>query len=365
MTSKKWAIKTIAISAVILMLMATFTFIIDPLYQYRYSEDSDYYVNPRYSCAGLIKTYDYDSVMLGSSITQNFDPDLFSEKMNLKLLKVNIGGMSVPETVFYLDYIRQSGKAETVFASVDLQRFVLDEGEASFNIPEHLANGYGDDYRYLLSSDVYTRFLPVDIFIKVLKLFNIEQPDFMKMSTDIDEMGSWHHQNKCSEEIFLESFEKNGFGVSEIKLDGIDQKLKVNIDTLFNALDKYDGDTQINLFFPPYSSMYWVYAKENGHFDSFMKAKEYVVEKSQNYKNVNVYDFQNIEYTSDLNYYRDISHYSKDINDYMVDYFAQGSYIVKSKDDVILNAEQISARCDDFSLKYSDYIKKYGQSGIQ
>ena len=46
--------------------------------------------------------------------------------------------------------------------------------------------------------------------------------------------------------------------------------------------------------------------------------------------NVTVYDFQAIPEICDLDNYKDITHYSAQINEYMVDCFANKKYIVTS-----------------------------------
>ncbi len=361
MTAKKWAITTIAITLSLLLVLASITFIVDPLYQYRYSQDSGYFLNPRYVCPGLVKTYEYDSVMLGSSMTQNFDPDLFEEKMGLDLLKVNVGGMSVPETLFYLEYIDSADKADTVFVSVDLQRYALTAQEANFNIPEYLANGYTDDYRYLLSSDVYTRFLPIDIVIMLMDMLNIEKPDSVKRNTDVDELGSWYSEHDYGEDVVLSSFKTYGFGISLIKNEKIETVIKDNIDSLFLKLSELDTDTEYYLFFPPYSALYWIYTEQNNLFDAFMNAKEYIFEKASMCENITVYDFQNLEITTDLSNYKDVSHYSKAINDYMVDCFANESYLVSSAEQLKQNREGITQKRDMTNKKYRDFLDKYDE----
>ncbi len=359
MTHKKWVIKTISFSLALLLILAAITFVVDPLYQYRYNEDDNYYLSPKFSCAGLVKNYKYDSVMLGSSMTQNFDPKVFKEEMGLNLLKVNIGGMTVPETCFYLKYINEYSKCKKIFVSLDLQRFAVAPEDAGFNIPRYLANGYEDDYRYLLGSEVYTRFLPLALMFKGLDFINVDLPENIKNSTDVNELGAWYSDFQIGEETVLKSLEKNGFGVSEIEAEGIETPVNASIDMLFSTISELSSDTEYVLFFPPYSSIYWVYAKQNGHFDAFCDAKERIFELSQKYKNVKIYDFQSFEITYDLNNYRDISHYSKEINDYLTQCFADGTGLVHSINDLKNNRSLILQYADLTEQKYKFYIENY------
>ncbi len=359
MTYKKWAVKTISLSLVLLLILGGITFAVDPLYQYRYDENDSYFLSSKFSCAGLIKNYEYDSVMLGSSMTQNFDPDIFKDEMGLNLLKVNVGGMSVPELCVYLDYIDEHSDCKKVFVSLDLQRFAINPDEAEFKIPKHLINGYWDDYKYLLSSEVYTRFLPLDLAIKGLETLNIEVPSFIKNTTDIDELGSWYRDYPSGEEAVLKSLEKDGFGVSSIVAEDVDENAKENIELLFSTIEKVSDETEYVFFFPPYSSLYWFHSRDNGHFDAFCEAKESIFNLSKNYKNITVYDFQNFDLTADLNNYRDITHYSKDINDYMVKCFADGTGLVTSVDTLKANKNGMAAKADNIYTRYKYHIDTY------
>lgn len=359
MTHKKWALTTISFFLVILLVLGSITFIVDPLYQYRYDENDNYYLNFKFSCAGLIKTYPYDSVMLGSSMTQNFDPDVFEKEMGLDLLKVNMGGMTVPETCFYLKYINNHSDCKKVFFSVDLQRFAIHPDDAEFNIPEYLVNGYDDDYRYLLSSEVYTRFLPVDLLIKGLEFANIDIPSSFEKATDVDEIGSWYEDFSYGEEIVLDHLQKNGFGAYSIEAEGLETPVDANIDLLFETLSSLDKDTEYVLFFPPYSSLFWVYAKQNGIFETFCDAKERIFELTEKLENVTVFDFHNLELTSDLENYRDISHYTKDVNDYLVNCFADGTGIVTDAKQLTENKAGLSEKADATYYNHKVHIDTY------
>lgn len=359
MTHKKWVTTTISLFLVMLLILGSITFVVDPLYQYRYDENDNYYLNSKFSCAGLIKNYPYDSVMLGSSMTQNFDPDVFEKKMGLDLLKVNIGGMTVPETCFYLEYINRHSDCKKVFFSVDLQRFATPPDEAEFNIPQYLINGYEDDYRYLLGSEVYTRFLPVDLLIKGLEIANIEIPYSFEKATDIDELGSWYEDYSYGEDVVLNHLQTNGFGAYDIEAKGLGASVNENIDLLIETLSALDKDTEYILFFPPYSSLFWVYAKQNGIFEIFCDAKERIFELAQELENVTIFDFHNLELTADFENYRDISHYTKDINDYLVECFADGTGIVTVAEQLTTNKAEVSAKADLTYLKYKAHIDTY------
>lgn len=71
---KKYTVKFLIVLPFLIVSIITINYIIDPYQQYR---KSSYYTfstkKPRYLNAGLVKNYDYDSLIIGSSMMANFD----------------------------------------------------------------------------------------------------------------------------------------------------------------------------------------------------------------------------------------------------------------------------------------------------
>ena len=66
-----------------------------------------------------------------------------------------------------------------------------------------------------------------------------------------------------------------------------------------------------------------------------MEIKKYIYEQLSDYPNVYIYDFQSEQdITHDLTYYKDVSHYSEDINMWMIEQMAAGRLRTKSLADV-------------------------------
>ena len=72
-----------------------------------------------------------------------------------------------------------------------------------------------------------------------------------------------------------------------------------------------------------------------------------------------IFDFYNLELTADFENYRDISHYTKDINDYLVECFADGTGIVTVAEQLTTNKAEVSAKADLTYLKYKAHIDTY------
>ena len=102
--------------------------------------------------------------------------------------------------------------------------------------------------------------------------------------------------------------------------------MKTRFDEYISQLDFENGE--YTFFFPPYSALYWNYAREAGNAETYLAFKAYAEEKLLEYENVRVFDFQNADFMTDLDNYKDYTHYAPEINNWMLGCFANGKYLL-------------------------------------
>ena len=78
--AKKWLLRLLALTMALVMLMCLCAWCIDPYMLYRV-RDNQYLLNSRLVTPGLIKNYDYDTVLIGSSMIQNTDMQRFRDTL--------------------------------------------------------------------------------------------------------------------------------------------------------------------------------------------------------------------------------------------------------------------------------------------
>ena len=115
----KWIRNFLCFLLAIVLLLSGVAYIVDPFMQFR-PRDNAYLLEEWYVGSGLIKTYDYDTLILGSSMIQNFDMDVFRQELGVKPLHVGIGAMSPEEMAEFLNLAYDTGKADTYYLCVDL-----------------------------------------------------------------------------------------------------------------------------------------------------------------------------------------------------------------------------------------------------
>ena len=329
------------------LLLSALMYIIDPFFQFRV-RDNSYLLNPRYVNAGLIKNYDYDTIIIGSSMTQNFDMDIFREELGAKPLHVSMGGITAVETAELTELAKAQGRAEKYYIGIDLHSFAF-TGQESNNPPYLFRDDILSTARYLLSYEAWFRFLPVDMGFLALNAVGMELPPKFARSCSIDMLASWEHDFTYSEETVLANY-KGNYSVSEVVPEGLAERMRENFALVFDSIEGIEEDTVF--FFPPYSILYWHNAE--GYRDIYLDAKRDFIARAEAL-GCTVFDFQDSRLCMDLNSYRDASHYSGEINDYMTRCFASGEHRVSSAD-----SESCRARLLEnlalFREKYKDIL---------
>lgn len=320
-TSRQW-LKWIAVCmAIVLGFMAVLMFVVDPYFQFRI-RDNTYLLNPKYVNGGLIKNYDYDTLIIGSSMTQNFDMDLFRQQMGVKPLHISLDGMCASEMTELMQYADNVGKAETYYACIDIWSLMA-ENANNDNISYLMSDSLWAKAQYLLSHEAWFYSLPVDTALLLLKTLGVDLPASVQCKTSIDDLGNWERLFVFGEESVLSNYVSGHYAVSEVDSKHALEIARENIDQLISAVDTISGS--VAFFFPPYSGLFWHSKAEE--LDIMLAVKRYFVETATNHGYV-VHDFQAQPFIADLNNYRDITHYSGEINDWMVACFAQNLYVV-------------------------------------
>ena len=307
-------------------------YIVDPYQQYRkawlytFVVKSERYMNP-----GFIKHYEYDSLLIGTSMVANFKASDIENKLGFgKVLKVPTFGGNICEQLETIEFAQKYKKINNILFGLDLYSF------SGFNIPTKEKKDFPNflyddtiinDSKYLLNTRVFARSL------KAL----LNRYDKEKVEYQLDNLYEWQ-----SEYEFM--FD----GGNNAKKDYLSQKeryksfrflykfdiLKKNFDKYLLPIIKNNRDINFYFFYPPYSILYNKLMQNSGYLNDYLKFKLYVFSVMKEYKNIKLYDFQNAYHiTNDLGNYKDITHYHQRINLWMLNSMKKGAYLV-SKDNI-------------------------------
>jgi len=328
-TERKWFFSVICIFLSLLIGLSAVTFFLDPFYFYRFNPEEKYLLNTNFSAAGLIKSYPYDSVIVGSSMVQNFNMDSFRTKLNCSPLKVAFGGLRFKGLIRLMEKINERGTAENFFIATDQHLFAAKLNmPTATGLPEHLYDDSSlNDYRYLLGYEALVKYIPTNAAIGVLQNAGVTLPDKFARTMSVELIGYWQDDFTFGKEIVKRNYLHKDYAVSKIENDNLKVSMRVNFEKLLDTLE-LNSEKSYTLFFPPYSALHWAELKANSPdvYVEFLSFKDFMYNECSKYDNISVFDFQTIPEICNLDLYKDSSHYDASLNEFMVDCFKNGMY---------------------------------------
>ncbi|MBU1882833.1 hypothetical protein KKB80_01135 [bacterium] len=329
-----------------LVFIGVFNYIVDPYQQYRKATFYKLpYENEKELDAGLAKNFDYDSVVLGTSMMQNFNIDDLKEILGYeKPIKLTVAGSSVYEQNIVLSTALRHRHIDNVLVGIDFLSYYggihrFKHGGNSF--PTYLYDeNIFNDYKYLVSSDTLGR---------AFEIFTKREKD--NWLYDYTKMYEW--RSRTNDKDVLKAIQSRWENRQDFDNEASEDEkrlyfLKNNFDANLKPLIDKNPDIKFTLFFPPYSILAYKTYEERGQLEGFIEFKKYIVQSLSNYKNVSIYDFQLADdVTYNLNNYYDLYHYNKHISRWILEQIRDDKYRVDQQDQENKNRE--------FLKKITDY----------
>lgn len=319
-----WAI--IVISA--LVTMCYWVYRIDPYFHYHKPDLEKYYYtldNQRYQNDGICQHFDYDAIITGTSLTENFRTSEMDSIFGCHSIKVPYAGATYKEIN---DNLKRSLNAnndiKTIVRCLDTQKFfdTWDYMRTELGVfPTYMYdNNPFNDIKYLLSRNI--------VFKRAYQMsLDTKKPGFKGGITSFDNYSRW--QNTAS------------FGINVARPDGISvsdpaqshlsdsdkEIIKKNI--LVNVTDLADAYPNVDFYYyySPYSVVVWNEWKNEGSLLKRLEAEAYVTELILPHKNIHLFSFNNrTDITSDLNNYTDGWHYASWVNSLILKWMYSDKY---------------------------------------
>lgn len=325
MLSKKNAMKRLGIWIVVfLFLIVAIVYIFDPFYQYhepipgmkRVLNDRDYQV------VGTIRNFEYDSVILGSSVAENFDGDYFDEQFNCSSIKIVRASSSTADLLYYLQMAHEKRDLKNVLWCMD-NFALIDSDEITHNENKALQYLYTDtildDEEYLFNKDVLMMKIPLTIAYSVLGI-NTDGAAY-----------DWSRDKEFSASKAMRAYTKQNPIVQEMKWEQERIFLEKNMEMIEAEIQNHP-EVDYTIVFPPYSMLWWDSAYVNGLEELYFEVLERALNGLCSYENVKVHYFQHErDIICDLDNYMDMIHYGPWINQYMLEKILTGENLVEKE----------------------------------
>ena len=340
---KKWLFIFGGIVITGLGMVAALVYTVDPFFQYHkplknfpYVVDHQVNMNP-----GLAKNMDYNSILLGSSMTVSFNTDWFYDYMGLKTQKLSYNGAYPKDqsNIMEIVFEAKKDKVKQVFLGIDELNYSSAPEQTKFEIPGYLydKNPF-NDIKYLLNKDVILDYI-------------------LRAAADPKDKSDWNmiykpwwqdeHYQKA---IVLMYYEPGPEKEEEPQIKPYLERIEKNLETNILPYIEDHPETTFTCFYPPYSILYWNNVVRAKELKLVIEKYRTMTERLLEYENVEVFFFQNREeIICNLNNYADYTHYHGRICEYMVSAFAEGKHRV-TKD----NLEEELGILDKLASEY-DY----------
>jgi hypothetical protein len=331
-------------------MVGIFNYIVDPSQQYRKATLYPMYFkkNQRYILPGMAKNYDYESIVIGSSMTENFIIDQVESILNFnKCIKFCISGGTAYEEFKALDTAFKHKQISKILYGLDIYSFMgtPTRQRHSKKLPIYLYDdNIFNDYKYLLNKD---------IFINSLKAIINPYRHRNDILYQYNYMWQWQHEfeDKFDQQLVYENWLSTQGSTKKFNKDlwSLD-KLTYSFDENFIKLVKSHPETEFIVFYPPYSILTFYDWKKEDILDTAIAFKKYVYEQTKDLKNVKIYDFQIAnQVILNLNNYRDYSHYHQKINTWMLEEIVKNHYLV-TEQNIDKNAKILKQTVLDYKL---------------
>ncbi|MCR5101770.1 MAG: SGNH/GDSL hydrolase family protein [Butyrivibrio sp.] len=342
------------IAAFLLILIAVIVIVCDPFYHYHkpWGFLKAVLNDKEYQVIGTLRHFDYDTLLVGSSVMENNDNDWYDEAFDCKSIKAIRSYGATADLCYLLDEAYNSeNEIKYIFYNIDPSALEASTETTyeSTGCPMYLYdnNPFNDVY-YLFNKDVLFEKIPYQIA--------------SSLQSDYDESLSynWAKWKTFNQETALGLYQRS-LTVSEMHPeDYYVSEYEGNINLLKTQIEAHP-ETEFTFFFPAYSMLWWDGIYRSGERDSYIYNEKNATKELLSYDNVRVFCFQNEpEIVTDLDNYMDSVHFSMDINRLQLDQIIAGEYEL-----TLDNYEEAFEELYEFSEKIvNEYMVPYEEQGL-
>lgn len=275
--------------------------------------------NERYQNDGILRHFDYDSIITGSSMAENFLASRWDGMMGTNSVKIPFSGSSYKETGDTLERAFTYNQGiTTVVRGLDSTRLIMDKDDIDYtDYPDYLYdNNPLNDVQYVLNKDVYYT------FTDYLFTFNKQGGK----TTSFDTYTNWAPQYEYNMDKRLAEHTRIPAASSKKIYDEYEQKkIRENLEQNVIRMVEEHPETDFYLFIPPYSICYFDDQQRSGMLDYMFSAWMDEINLLLPYSNVHLFAyFDQYDRILDLNNYADSVHYNQEMSNWILDTMASG-----------------------------------------
>ena len=300
---KRFLIQTLCLLTLVIGIVVFF----DPFYQYHKPLPGlkSVLTDKEYQCIGTLRNFDYDSLIVGSSMAENYNNHWFDEGFDCQTIKAVRSYGATADLCYLLNIAYESHKLKYVFYNIEPSSLSADTQTTyeATGCPMYLYDtSFLNDAPYLLNKDV--------LFEKIPYMLSYALRD----GYDEGNSYNWAQQKSFGADLAMGMYRRRS-KVSPMAPETLHKETLFDNITLLTSIAESHPETTFKFFFSPYSMLWWDNAYRCGERDAWLYDEEQAIAALLAYNNVEIYYYQdNEEIITNLNLYMDTIHFSKDIN---------------------------------------------------
>ena len=305
-----------------LLLIFAVVWVFDPFYQYHapFGNRKAVLYDRDNQVVGTVRNFSYDSVLMGSSVAENFDSSYLDKHYGCQTIKVIKASGSLADLLYYLDMAREKQPLTNVFWCLDM--FALDasseptilDGESP---PAYLrTETVLDDIPYIYNKEILLEKIPLQL-------------DYARLDKNTGGNAyNWAEGKEFSAAKAKQVYIKPKTAQAPKDFTEEKNNLTQNLALLTKEIAAHP-ETSYRFIIPPYSLLWWDCAYTSGELEKNFYLLEQTLPALLAFDNVELYYFQSDQdIVCNLNNYMDMIHYSPEINQFMLEQLDGGTYRV-------------------------------------
>ena len=339
-TARRWTAAVLALLLALLALCALAVFLLDPFEHYRESAILPLYDQESYNNPGIARNYDYNAVILGTSMVEMSHPSVIDEVFGVSSVKLPMRGSHTAQMGWQLTHVLDTYTLDLAILAVDAYS-LMGPPDDDEEIIEYLWNDDPlDDVNYLLNADV--------LLVKIPRLLrNLGKP----LDTKRDDMYQWTDVTFGAQSVYASlpaSMPQKEMTPADYRLERSTENIRRHLEPSIAA----HPETEFIIYMPPYSVAYWALMTRNGLSEQQFRSRARVCELLLEYPNVKIFDFScREEWVTDLDHYFDYSHHSGEVSDALMRAIAAGENRVLSVEDMERGSQRIRELVSAFDVQ--------------
>lgn len=320
MCCKTWARLTVGMAALLLLANALAVYVLDPFEHYRKAPYTPRLDNQNYVNIGIARHYDYDNVLIGSSMVENTKTSPLAAHYGGQWIKLATKAGTARNHGLLLDAAYEAHALQHVIYCLDPYAFSDGVDSLAYPLPWYLWNKDPfDDVNYLFNWTVLTQEIPY-------ALGQMIRRDIPDLGPDSWHVWGWYEYNRAAA---LASHDFPSVPKPMLPANAFEQHVIDNYTTWIEPFLRDHPETTFSMFFPSYSILYWVTVRDRGVLDAQLSARAQITALLLQHDNVRLFDFAAKEdWVYDLDRYRDYSHHRPEMNQETMGMIMEGQGLI-------------------------------------